>query len=971
MARGHFPLYALNQGEVSKQALSRVDQARLRLAADCQLNWVPWTVGAMSLRTGLDHVGETSGDNPTKLVRFVFSKLDTALIELTPNTMRIWVDDGLVTRVAVGTTVQDPTFSGSGSWTTGNTTSGCLVSQTGVAQLLATAVGGLAQIAQSIPVSPVDYGKEHGLRIVVGAGPVTVRAGTTAGQDDYIARTVLDTGTHSIAVTPQSNINIQIESTDQYTKALASVTCDVAGVLTLPHNFGADDLANIRYDQSGDILYVSCKGKQQIKIERRSTTSWSVVTYKSTNGPTSAASNASDVQLTPGATMGNTTLIANRPFFKPGHVGSLVRLFSFGGHCDTVIGGGNSWCPPFRVTGVGLMRNFTWNATLSGFGGGIVSLQRSLEGPDSGFVTVATTNITALLIPENTGTTAGVPDLDNAIAWYRIGCESSGYISGTATVSSSYNGGGRWGVARITSYTSATVVNVQIEEPFSSTGSSSLWELGDWSDAAGSWPTSVCFHEGRLWWFGQRIWGSQSDNFTGFATQDAFGNALGDAAAIIQEFGSGPVDVVSWGLSLLRLLMGREQSIACARSSSFDEPMTPTAFSVKDCTSHGADRLPAVKFGQRGIYVQQSHRRVFELRYEPQGFDYGAHDLTRLNLDVGKAGFVAIDMQQQPDPMARLVRGDGQLANLLINPEDEVEAWTRAQTLGVIEDVCVLPSDGLEDIVYVTVKRTVNGVTKRFVEKFALRDQAVGGTLNHQLDCALTYSGVAASTMTLAHLPNTTVSVWADGLSIGSATTDGAGVLTFPDGLTHTNAVAGLAGSVITQEFATAQGTLTVGTAYNGYPCEVFADIGSTGRPVRIGPLVVAGGVVTLPNNQVATIITACLGYVAPFMSSKLAYGAQRGSPLTAKKRIEGVGLVLYDAAAQSLKFGQRFDHMDDLPLVEAGAEVAEGTIWSEFEGPIVVLPGEWNTDARLCLLAQAPNPVTVGAVVIAMDTNG
>ena len=33
-------------------------------------------------------------------------------------------------------------------------------------------------------------------------------------------------------------------------------------------------------------------------------------------------------------------------------------------------------------------------------------------------------------------------------------------------------------------------------------------------------------------------------------------------------------------------------------------------------------------------------------------------------------------------------------------------------------------------------------------------------------------------------------------------------------------------------------------------------------------------------------------------------------------------------------------------------------------------VPGEWNTDARLCLLAQAPAPCTIGGVVMGMTTN-
>jgi hypothetical protein len=168
----------------------------------------------------------------------------------------------------------------------------------------------------------------------------------------------------------------------------------------------------------------------------------------------------------------------------------------------------------------------------------------------------------------------------------------------------------------------------------------------------------------------------------------------------------------------------------------------------------------------------------------------------------------------------------------------------------------------------------------------------------------------------------------------------------------------------------TGVGSLYVGSQYDGYPCEVFADIGTTGEPVHIGPIVVEEGSVTLPNGQQASTIIACLGYVAPFMSAKLAYAAQLGSALTQRKRIDHVGLVLYDTSSQGVAFGQRFDVLDAMPLYEAGQATPAGTVWSEYDEPMIEVPGSWNTDARLCLLAQAPNPCTVGAVVIGITTN-
>jgi hypothetical protein len=417
-------------------------------------------------------------------------------------------------------------------------------------------------------------------------------------------------------------------------------------------------------------------------------------------------------------------------------------------------------------------------------------------------------------------------------------------------------------------------------------------------------------------------------------------------------------------------MLGREQSIMSARSSNFDQPVTPSQIVIRDCSDQGAQRLPAIKAGKRGIFVQQSGRRVYELFFNAQEMDYDERDLTRLNLDIGAQGFVDIDKATQPDKMILLPRGDGQTACLLYDVKDEVEAWWRLQTLGVIENVAVLPQGGVEDLIYFVVRRTINGVTRRFIERLAPRGNCVGGAINQQLDCHVVYQGAATSTITLSQLPNTLISVWADGRAIGVGTTNASGVLALPDGQAHSNIVAGLAGAVISNTAASATATLAVGAQYNGYPAEVFADIGSTGDPVHVGAIVVANGTIMLPNGQTALTIIACLGYVAPFMSAKLAYAAQLGSALTQKKRIDHVGLVLYDTNYQGIQFGQRFDVLDNLPLYDAGVATPAGTTWSEYDEPMIEVPGSWQTDARLCVLAQAPNPCTVGGVVIGLTTN-
>jgi hypothetical protein len=75
---------------------------------------------------------------------------------------------------------------------------------------------------------------------------------------------------------------------------------------------------------------------------------------------------------------------------------------------------------------------------------------------------------------------------------------------------------------------------------------------------------------------------------------------------------------------------------------------------------------------------------------------------------------------------------------------------------------------GLEDLVYFVVRRVVNSVTRRFIEKLSLRDNCLGGAINQQLDCHAVHQGAAVSSIALPWLPNTLLTVWADGASIGS-----------------------------------------------------------------------------------------------------------------------------------------------------------------------------------------------------------
>ena len=251
----------------------------------------------------------------------------------------------------------------------------------------------------------------------------------------------------------------------------------------MPTPWAAADLPNIRYDQSGDIIFVGCYGQQQYKIERRAAHSWSTVLFYADNGPFQIAPGI-QANFTPGAYVGNTTLTSDRPWFQPGHVGCLFRVFSNGQFNQTILGNQNAFTPAVRVTGVGATRNYVWNT--SGTWSGTLTFQRSYDSATSGFIDVATATANgAPTFSSSTGGTGGTPDLDNVICWERVGFKGGNYVSGNVTVSSTYAGGGSYGICRVTGFTAPTSVTIQVLTPFSSLQATTDWVEGDWSTDRG------------------------------------------------------------------------------------------------------------------------------------------------------------------------------------------------------------------------------------------------------------------------------------------------------------------------------------------------------------------------------------------------------------------------------------------------------------------------------------------------------
>ena len=207
-----------------------------------------------------------------------------------------------------------------------------------------------------------------------------------------------------------------------------------------------------------------------------------------------------------------------------------------------------------------------------------------------------------------------------------------------------------------------------------------------------------------------------------------------------------------------------------AKSSSLDEPLTPTAFSLKAASTQGSSDLPAVKIDTSGVYVQRNGSRVYELTMDAGTYSYVSNDLTSIVPEIGDSAFRRIAVQRQPDTRIHCVRADGTVAILVFDRLEKVTCWVEYETDGLVEDVVVLPGV-TEDEVYYTVNRTINGSTKRYREHWALDSESLGAAATVLTDSTVVWTGGSSTTVTgLSSLEGETVKVWANSKDLGSYT---------------------------------------------------------------------------------------------------------------------------------------------------------------------------------------------------------
>lgn len=681
-------------------------------------------------------------------------------------------------------------------------------------------------------VTTANTNQEHVLQFDVIGAPgdsIEFRVGEVSQGGGLVNDLVLEVGSHAIAFMPTvSPFYVQFRNKLNKTIRVDNVALIDNASVEVETPYGEDDLAELRFAQSADVLYIAHPDYPTYKLSRRGHTTWSLTEVAWQDGPY-LDQNQTGTTLTPSAGSGKgvtvtasaTTGINGGDGFKSSDIGRLVRIKN-----DT---------------------KWAWGVIVE--------------------------------------------------------------ITDTTHVKVDHRGSTNFPTTAITD-----------------------WNLGAWSGTTG-YPATVGFFEQRLaaartFSQPQTFWMSQSADLENMQPDDG-SDVVEDDDALNYTFSADQVNAIQWISSGRQFVMGTSGGAWVAES---DGPVvTPTDIQVRRHTTVGSANKTPVRVDDVVLFLQRAQRKINEFAYVYEADGYRAPDLTILVDHIARGRISEMAYQPEPHSVVWTVRTDGTLLSMTYRRDQKVIGWARHQIGGtfsggpsLVESVATIPGDDGpgqpqdstdRDELWITVKRTINGETKRYVEVF---EKDFEGPILHD------YSDEAA--WEAAILAAQRDAYYADSLLtyVGSETT-----------------------------------TISNLDHLEGETVKILAD--GAVHPDRA----VSSGQVVL--DYPASKVQVGLSYAHRFQSLKMIAGAAAGTALGKVKRIHGVTLLLLDAA--TTRIGPSFDRLKDIAFRTVGdaMDTAVPLFGGEYH---LEFDGDYGRDVRICIEGDAPAPFTLIALAPELKTN-
>ena len=709
--------------------------------------------------------------------------------------------------------------------------------------------------------------------------------------------------------------------------------------------YTASDLDTLKFAQAADTMYVVSPNHPIYKITRTSHTAWTITEVELQRGPMLDL-NTTSTTLTASARSGSgITLTASASTFLSTDVGRLVKIHE----------------------GYIKIDNYTSATEVDG------TAQELEDGR-------------AEILPSYTASTLsfheGDPDAtglehndrieDTAASFVDEGFEAGQTIVISGSASNNTSSGFLLVDVTDSVLTLAPGADLAAEAAGSSvTISGKLeatdkWALGAFSESTG-YPRAVAFYEQRLVFAGssdqpQTLFFSQGGDFENFEA------GVEDDDGMVYTIGSNEVNVIRFLASTRNLIVGTSGGEFVVRAGGTDEAITPTNVQIKQQTAHGSSDHTPVQAGNAVLFVQRAKRKVRELQYNFDVDGYVAPDVAIISEHITESGLTELAYQQEPDSVVWAVRGDGQIVTMTYKREEQVIGWSR-QIIGgtdaVVERIVTIPGDLDEDQVWMVVRRTVNGGTKRYVEY--IKDFDFGSDVTDAVfvDSTLNFTGVSDTLNGQISAAATTITLDdSTSFSASGAVKIGNEIITYTGNAANqltgcTRAVVGVAaihadGAAVTQAALSLSGL----DHLEGETINVLAD-GSVHAPKTV-----SSGAITL--DRYVTKAHVGLSYSSTMTTLRVDAGSAMGTSQGKIKRINELTVRLYRSVG--LKVGRDADNLDVVPFRSSAAAMDEAIALYTGDKEIE-LNGNYDTDGQITIRQDQPLPMTVLAVYATLST--
>lgn len=724
--------------------------------------------------------------------------------------------------------------------------------------------------------------------------------------------------------------------------------------------YDPQDLFELKFTQSADVLYITHKDYAPRKLMRFADDDWELQVMSLLDGPylntntTHTMKRATAFTLTPSAATGVTSILAGPSVTITNATSATGKI-----KIEAIAHGYTTGDPIYIAAVTGTTEaNGTWIVTVVDDDNVILDGSTFTNAYISGGTTRPGLFYGITAVPGEQGALVRVKE------------------------------GSVWGWGELKVITNAAQATINIRSTLTNTSAKTTWRIGAFYPT--NYPSCSVFHEDRLFLSGstnnpQRIDGSNSGDYENFAPSDTAGT-ITTANALSFTLNSNDVNAVKWLTSDEKgLLAGTVGSEWIVRPSSQTEALSSTNISAKRTTSFGSADIQAIQVGKSSIFIQRAGRKLRELTYFYDVDGFQAPDISILAEHITASGIKCMAFQKEPQTIVWAVLQDGTLVGMTYERSiDGLKVGFHRHTIGgvsnaagdpaEVESVAVIPSaDGTRDEVWISVKRYIDGAVVRHIEYlnklFDRTDRQYDAKFS---DASLTRNTpIVVSDITQAN--PAVVTATGHGLaSLDKVIFQEIPGMTEVNGSSYTITVIN-ANSFSIDVDSTAFDAYETGAT--GYVYEKVSSLSGLdhleGEEVAIlgdGAVqtnkTVTGGAITLDNP--AGVITVGLPYESDMSQLRLESGAQDGTSFAKYRRTHRVG-ALFERTL-GIKVGKSFDEMDRLVFRNANDPAGQATplfsgIW------VTKVDFGYDYDNQVHMRCDQPLPATILAIMPQLHT--